>query len=778
MLVLEPIGHHELFIVIVQLTVLLFVARVLGELLNSMGQPTVVGELLAGVILGPSILGLVAPGIYDPLFAIPESEFHLLEIISWIGLIMLLIVTGLETDIDLVISKGRTAVILSLGGILVPFITGFTLGWFLPGNFVGATDQRLVFSLFIATAMSISAIPVIAKVLIELDIVRRDIGQLILAAGMVDDTIGWILLATVAGLARSGVVDVGSALTTLLSVVVFLGITFTVGPHVVRKIFHWVDNVVTGEMAMLSTLMILALTAGAITQYMGLEAILGAFVVGVLVSQVNRFDYHLKHTFELMTLGIFAPIFFAIAGLRMNVAALFDPTVFLVGLVVLSVACFGKFAGTMSVARTAGLSKWEGITIGGGMNARGAMEIIVATIGLGLGILTTDMYSIIVMVAIATSLMAPPIMRWSLPKIEMTEEEHERLKREERLRESFVAGITRILLPTRGGVTTQYAARLLGPVIRDRDIELTTMYVTTEGDENDDRIRRFSNSLNRLFRNRGRTKLHTVPIREADGSDGKRTDGKIALREVGESLEQVADDDDSEDVFGRIKQQLGEQNQSPRSLIRECRGTVADTIINEAINYDLLVLGEARRRSDPNEPLFSKNVDQILQETSCPTLVVSTPYSGEYALEQTGEQLRRILLPTVGTEYNRRAAEIAFAIATQENAIVEIVHIVDEPQPDDRFAGQPDLSKMIGIGEEIVDREATIGREMGAKVLTTVAVSPRPEMGIIDLAEKNDADLVIVGTETRSISQRAFYGPRVEYLLQNVNCPIVIVNSI
>ncbi|WP_211263615.1 cation:proton antiporter domain-containing protein [Halalkalicoccus paucihalophilus] len=776
-MVLEPIGHHELFIVIAQLAVLLFVARVLGELFNSIGQPTVVGELLAGVVLGPSILGLVAPGIYEPLFAIPESEFHLLEIISWIGLIMLLIVTGLETDIDLIISKGRTAVILSLGGILVPFVTGFALGWFLPGNFIGANDQQLVFSLFIATAMSISAIPVIAKVLIELDIIRRDIGQLILAAGMVDDTIGWILLATVAGLARSGVVDVGSALTTILSVIVFLGLSFTVGRKLVQKIFRWVDNVVTGETAMLSTLMILALTAGAITQYMGLEAILGAFVVGILVSQVNRFDYHLKHTFELMTLGIFAPIFFAIAGLRMNVAALFDPTVFLVGLVVLSVACFGKFAGTMSVARTAGLSKWEGITIGGGMNARGAMEIIVATIGLGLGILTTDMYSIIVMVAITTSLMAPPIMRWSIPKIEMSEEERERLKREERLRESFIAGITRILLPTRGGAATQYAARLLGPVIRDRDIELTTMYVTTEDDETNNRLRRLSNSFTRLFRSRERTKLSREPLREATELDSKRTSGEITLGKGGKSLEQVVENDDSEDIFEPIIRQLGEQGHSSRSLIRKCRGTIADTIITEAINYDLLVLGETGRRTDPNEPLFSENVDQILQETSCPTMVVSTPYSGEYALEQIDEQLRRILLPTVGTEYNRRAAEIAFAIATQENAIVEIVHIVDEPHPDDRFAGQPDLSKMIGIGEEIVDREATIGREMGAKVLTTVAVRSRPEIAIIDIAETNDADLVVIGTETRSISQRAFYGPRVEYLLQNVTCPIVIVNS-
>src|SRR6056297_2279871 len=277
--VIEPLGHHELLIVIAQLTVLLFVARILGEAFAAVGQPTVVGELLAGVVLGPSLLGLVAPGAYEALFAVSETQFHLLEVVSWLGLVMLLVVTGLETDIDLVVSKGRTAIVLSLGGIVVPFATGFALGWVLPAAFVAAPDQRLVFSLFVATAMSISAIPVIAKVLLELDVVRRDVGQLILAAGMVDDTIGWILLATVAGLARTGAVDLGAVATTLLSVIVFLGIAFTVGRRVVARTIRWVDDAVGSDAALLSTLMLLALAAGAVTQFLGLEAILGAFVV-------------------------------------------------------------------------------------------------------------------------------------------------------------------------------------------------------------------------------------------------------------------------------------------------------------------------------------------------------------------------------------------------------------------------------------------------------------------------------------------------------------------
>ena len=578
-MVIEPLGHHELLVVVTQLAVLLFVARALGEAVSSVGQPAVVGELLAGVVLGPSVLGVVAPTVYTDLFAVPESQFHLLEVVSWIGLVMLLIVTGLETDIDLIRSKGRTALLLSLGGITVPFATGFALGWYLPVEFVAVADQRLVFSLFIATAMSISAIPVIAKVLIELDVIRRDIGQLILAAGMVDDTIGWILLATVAGLAQRGVVDLGAAATTVLSVVVFLGIAFTVGQRVVGELVRWVDNIVGGETAMLTLLMVLALSAGAITQYLGLEAILGAFVVGILIGQVNRFDQELRHIFEVITLGIFAPIFFAIAGLRMNVAALLDPTVFAVGLVVLGVACFGKFVGIIGAAQLAGLPRWEGITIGGGMNARGAMEIIVATIGLGLGILTIDMYSIIVMVAIVTSLMAPAVMRWSIPRIEMSDEERRRLAAERQRRRSFVARLRRVLLPTRCRPNSQFAAQLVGSLTRGQDIEVTTMYLqrTTDdggvGERTRPLVDRARHTLRRVTgastRNRG-----TGQPPPAEGStDGQRSryeDGERPLR------------DDEQRCHDLMERQLGLPRSGRRSITRRERTTAKETVLGEA----------------------------------------------------------------------------------------------------------------------------------------------------------------------------------------------------
>lgn len=767
--VIEPLSHHELLLVVVQLLALLTIARVLGEAFSRIGQPAVVGELLAGVLLGPSILGVIAPGVYGALFVVPESQFHLLEIVSWVGLIMLLIVTGLETDIDLIISKGRTAVLLSLGGIVVPFATGFGLGWFLPVEFIATSDQRFVFSLFIATAMSISAIPVIAKVLIELDVIRRDIGQLILAAGMVDDTIGWILLATVAGLAQSGVVDVESAGLTLVSVIVFLGVAFTVGRRFVDVVIRWVDNAVGGETAMITALMVLALAAAAITQYLGLEAILGAFVVGILVGQVKRFDHRLRHTFEVMTLGVFAPIFFAIAGLRMNVAALLDPTVALVALVVLGVACFGKFAGIMSVAKAAGLSRWEGITIGGGMNARGAMEIIVATIGLGLGILTVEMYSIIVLVAIVTSLMAPAVMRWSIPKIEISDDERARLEREERRRGSFVASLGTALLPTRCSPASQFAAQLVGSLARDEGIEVTSMFVRRDADRApENRLVRLADRVGLLTRRpRPRSGTNADPEEGDPGSAASRANGS------GEDGVDVTLEEPSR-CLDLIRSQLGLPGTQVRTLSSSAGRDATGTVLAAAEGHDLLVLGSAAHGATPGESPFGV-IDEVVRDAPCPVMVVRSDFEGVLT---DPVPIDRILLPTTGTQYNRRAAEVAFTIAQDRNALVEIVTVVTPPPVADRFVDRPDMRSARGLAGEIVDAEADVGRAMGATVTARVLeTEAEPEEELVSFANEGGYDLVVLGSSVRPTTQRAFFGHRVEHVLRNAPCPVAVVSS-
>ncbi|MGH2722219.1 MAG: cation:proton antiporter [Actinomycetota bacterium] len=221
---ITPLGGHELLLLLVQFGLLLLAARALGEVAVRFRLPSVVGELLAGFLLGPTLLGQLAPGVFDAIFPQEAGQFHLLEAFSWFGVILLLVLTGIETDIGLIARKGRKALGISAGGIVVPFGMGVGLGFLLPGTFLASADQRVVFALFVGTALGLSAIPVIAKVLMEMNLVWRDIGQLTLAAGMVDDVTGWILLGVVTGLAQSGEVNMLVVAQAIGSVLLILAL--------------------------------------------------------------------------------------------------------------------------------------------------------------------------------------------------------------------------------------------------------------------------------------------------------------------------------------------------------------------------------------------------------------------------------------------------------------------------------------------------------------------------------------------------------------------------
>lgn len=197
--------------------------------------------------------------------------------------------------------------------------------------------------------------------------------------------------------------------------------------------------------------------------------------MGILAGESRRFSLEAGHTLEMVTAGFLAPIFFAAAGLKVNLLQLLEPQTFIVGMIVLAVACFGKFVGAYIGSCVGGLSHWEALAMGSGMNARGAMEIIVATIGLSLGVLSPQMYSIIVMVAIVTSLMAPPLLRWTLSKVVIGEEEAQRLQQEEHASRIFIKNIRRVLIPTRGGANIQLAAQLVGYLAQQNALEITAL---------------------------------------------------------------------------------------------------------------------------------------------------------------------------------------------------------------------------------------------------------------------------------------------------------------
>ena len=730
--VIKPLGHHELLLVLLQLAVLLLVSRGLGELMRRIDLPPVVGELLAGVLLGPSLLGWTLPAVQSAIFPKSQSQSDLLAVVSWLGVLFLLIVTGLETDLNLILRKGKTALLISLGGIIVPFSTGFALGELLPESFLAQPKERLIFSLFIATAMSISAVPVIAKVLMDLNLIRRDIGQITLAAGMTDDTIGWILLSVVAGLASSGHFDVTTAFKSVIGAVLFLTIAFTIGRTVVDQILRWVDNQIGGATASLSIVLVLALSAAALTHALGIEAALGAFVFGILAGQSRRFSREAGHTLEMITAGFLAPIFFAAAGLKVNLLQLLVPQTLVIGLMVLAVACVGKFVGAYIGAKVGGLSHWESLAMGSGMNARGAMEIIVATIGLSLGVLNQQMYSIIVMVAIVTSLMAPPLLRWTLSKVEIGAAEADRLQQEEQDSRSFIKNIQRILIPTSGGPNVQLAAQLISSLAHQNAIEITAL---------------FASSNKKPPR---QTAAATTSVKDlaADTALTAVVDA-MHLPEIS-TLETKVE-------AGRNK---------------------VDVILQEARKgYDLIVLGasESRRSSDS---LFNPLADRIVQEAPCATLVVQShlPIQKGETCAIAPQTIRHILVPTIGSEYSNKAVEVASTLAAQMNARLTLVHVVNLPQVQYIY-NQQTLDPVKDIALQIVDYEATIARSLGARVEVRLLQGSSPEREILKFAHEEQVDLIVLGSNIRMVTGRVFFGHGVSAILNQANCPVAVLSS-
>lgn len=487
----KTLNEHRVLLLILQVAVLLLAARVCGELALRLGQPPVIGQLLAGILLGHSVLGALWPELKALVFPVEATQSYLLEVVSWIGVLFLLLLTGLETDVALIRQQGRPVVFIALTGIVFPFGLGAVLGYFLPASLLTAPESRLVLALFLGTVLSVSSVPVIAKILLDMQLLRRNVGQLILASALVHDTIGWIILGVIASLATSGKVEFGLVARTIGGTLVFMLAAATVGRWGVRRLLRLVNDRLRMEQAVLTAVVVLTMLSAAVTQLIGVHAVLGAFVIGILLRESPVVNERVLHPLEAVTTAIFAPIFFAAAGLHVNLGLLASPPLIVMGLLLTGAACLGKIGGCYFGARWAGSPHWDSLSVGFGTNARGAMGLIVGILGFSLGILTVDMFSLIVVMAVLTTAMTPPLLRWSLERVKPVGEEEARL-RQEALREgSFISRLQRVLVPTRGGGDAQLGLTLIDALGTQHPVEVTGLYVqTSEGDPGGDEAHR------------------------------------------------------------------------------------------------------------------------------------------------------------------------------------------------------------------------------------------------------------------------------------------------
>jgi Kef-type K+ transport system membrane component KefB/mannitol/fructose-specific phosphotransferase system IIA component (Ntr-type) len=401
----------QLTIMLLSLGLLIGTARLLGELARSFHQPAVLGELLAGVLLGPTVFGEILPTWQQTLFPDTGPNSVVLHGISTLAIVLFLLVAGLEVDLSIVWQQGRAALKVGVLGTLVPFLIGLVGAWFIP-EMLGrpAGGDPLIFALFLATAMSISALPVIAKTLMDLNLYRTDLGMVVVSAAIFNDLIGFTLFAIILGMIGTQTAGMG-IVTTIILTLLFAGVTLTVG----RAFVHWTLPVLQAythwPAGVLGFIVTLGLFGAAFTEYIGIHAIFGSFIVGVAVGASDHLHERTRVMLEQFVSFIFAPVFFASIGLKVNFVTRFD-----LGLVVLLLvlACIGKLIGAVIGARWGGMERREAWAVGYAMNARGAMEIILGLLALEAGVIRQRLFVALVVMAIVTSAMSGPMMRWVL----------------------------------------------------------------------------------------------------------------------------------------------------------------------------------------------------------------------------------------------------------------------------------------------------------------------------------------------------------------------------
>ena len=706
--------EHQLLLFWTQLVVLLVVARGLGGLMRRLGQPSVVGELMAGLLLGPSVLGRISPAVFQWLFPDDPVQHGLLAAVAWLGVLFLLIATGFETDLGLVRRLGHATARVTLGSLVVPAAVGLAMGFAMPESFLGADSHRLVFALLMATALSISALPVIAAVLSQLDLMRRSIAQVMLAAAMMNDVVGWVLLGIVAGLAQSGTVRIGSLLITVAGLIAFVAFAYTLGQRGVDLLLRRAREKKTGPSGSFTITLLVALAAGCATQALGLEAVLGAFIAGTVLGRSKFQDDETFAVLERVTMSFLAPIFFASAGLRVDLGLLAEPQVALWGGLVLVAASVSKFAGAYLGGWVAGLPTRESIALGAGLNARGAVEIVVATVGLSLGVLNGSSYAVIVLMALATSMAAPPILRLTLRGWKGSEEEQVRLARESLLGGNVLVRAKRVLLPSHGGPNSILAGRIVD-LAWPREAEVTLLSAGADVPSEDlAKVRAVFTERPVVHEHEaGAAPLEAI-LKHAALGYGAIAVGATDVRVAGSLVSPVIDD-----LLGV----------SPLPVVMVRRGARED--LDRPPAYRRILV-----------PAIGTEPGRAAQEIA-------------FSLAKaTGA---KVLITHVVTSPRRDRG-----------------HTYPFWSP--RVAREADAQRT-RVAEQVVEDACAFAAQMGVRTEPVLRVGVSASLEILKLARERQVDLLVVAANLRQLSGRPFLGHGVEDLLEAAEATVVVVTA-
>ncbi len=403
--------HAEIINLLVALGCMLLLGRILGEFFRKLRMPLVVGELVAGILLGPSLLGNYFPALTETVFTTKGTVGLVLSGISTVSVVLLLFVAGMEVELSVIRQQGKTAFKTSLVGLVIPLVLGFLAGFYYHDLMGGtAGKDTIVFALFMGTAMAISALPIIARTLMDLNLFKTKVGMIIIAAAMFDDLIGWILFSVVLGMINTGS-DPFHFLYTLGYTILYAILMLSVGRIVINKSLPWAQRKLSWPGGVLAFSLALAFLGAAFTEVIGIHAIFGAFIVGIAVGDSVHLNEKTRDIIHQFVTNIFAPIFFVSIGFKIDFVENFDIQVVSIVLI-LAIIC--KLLGAGLGALWGGLTPKESMAVGFGMNARGAMEIVLGLLALQAGVITATLFVALVVMAVITSVLAGPMLQYFL----------------------------------------------------------------------------------------------------------------------------------------------------------------------------------------------------------------------------------------------------------------------------------------------------------------------------------------------------------------------------
>ncbi len=399
--------ENEIIILFLSIALMLGTARILGEIFRRLKLPSVIGEILAGVMIGPTVLGRISPDFFAWIFPVGTRLSFSIDVIVLLGVTFLLFTAGIEVDLSSVWKQGRSVILLSSFSIAIPLAMGIMITWLRPDLF-GASSTNPALSLFIGITLAITALPIIAKILLDLNLLKSDFGMLMLTSAMINDLFGWLLFSVLIQLIESGGINAVTIAQTILLTIVTSFLILTALRYLINQTLPWIQAKTEWPGGVITFTIIIGLILSAITETIGIHAIFGAFLAGIAIGDSPNLREHTKEIIHQFINNIFAPLFFVSIGLRIDFIRHFDP---LLSIIFILIVFIGKISGSIIAGKFSRFTLRDSALIGSGMSTSGAMGIILGIFALEYNIINQATFAAIVIMAIGTSLLSSPLMK-------------------------------------------------------------------------------------------------------------------------------------------------------------------------------------------------------------------------------------------------------------------------------------------------------------------------------------------------------------------------------